>query len=389
MPKKYLLAHETGTGKTITAIKWAEYLCKKTLILCPKSLLDNWCNELEKYSPIVLYNSFLMSKEQFRRDYDVIMKYDVIIVDECHYFLHQKSQMSRSLLKYIKKHNPENILLLSATPHNGRDHWMVYTLSQIMGKNYSYIKFRSRFFYKINMGGRNIWLPREDSKALNDIQELIRANGDVVKLSDCVDVPDSIFEVEFFELTKEQKKKIEDIKVQEPLQIVKWTKCFQVCNSTLRGDCYVQNEFFKSEKIDRVLDIINEHKKLLIFFRHNLEIDYVNSLIKDKKVFIIRGGVDNISEICKLANQLDDCVVLINIAKSEGYNLGTFDLSVYFSLSFSLKDYIQSMGRSRRIDNFKNKKVYLHLVVKNSIDENVYENVAINKRDFMVDLYEG
>ncbi len=81
---------------------------------------------------------------------------------------------------------------------------------------------------------------------------------------------------------------------------------------------------------------------------------------------------------------MDTCVVLINASCSEGYELPSIGLIVYASLSFSLKDYIQSQGRFLRINRLK-KNVYIHLV-SGEIDVAVMDAI-MKKQDFHIEIY--
>ncbi len=70
---------------------------------------------------------------------------------------------------------------------------------------------------------------------------------------------------------------------------------------------------------------------------------------------------------------------------SEGYELPTFPLMVFYSYDFSLKNYIQMLGRIQRINAIK-KNVYLSLVVKDSIDSDVFTSLK-KKEDFDIAIY--
>ena len=59
---------------------------------------------------------------------------------------------------------------------------------------------------------------------------------------------------------------------------------------------------------------------------------------------------------------------------------------VFYSYDFSLKNYIQIKGRIQRINNIK-KNVYFSLVVKGTIDEDVFKCIQ-RKEDFDIEIYE-
>jgi len=78
-------------------------------------------------------------------------------------------------------------------------------------------------------------------------------------------------------------------------------------------------------------------------------------------------------------------VVIINAQCSEGYQLPSIDTVIFASLSFSLKDYTQAIGRFLRYDAIK-KNVYIHLVNIGTVDEAGYESI-MKKEDFDIAIY--
>jgi predicted helicase len=109
-----------------------------------------------------------------------------------------------------------------------------------------------------------------------------------------------------------------------------------------------------------------------------------NSDIK-KNVYMINGSVKNRDEITQQIEKDDECIVVINAACSEGYELPSIGTIIFASLSFSYKDYKQALGRFLRINKLK-KNVYIHLVTAGSVDEGVY-NAIMKKQDFDIEIY--
>jgi SNF2 family DNA or RNA helicase len=58
---------------------------------------------------------------------------------------------------------------------------------------------------------------------------------------------------------------------------------------------------------------------------------------------------------------------------------------VFYSLDFSLKNYIQMCGRIHRIGQTK-KCVYVNFIVSGTIDGDVYKSIK-NKEDFQIQIY--
>ena len=63
-PKRWLLCHGTGTGKTRTAIELVNKNNVSFLIICPKTLKENWKREIEKWLKIKT-DWQVVTKEEF------------------------------------------------------------------------------------------------------------------------------------------------------------------------------------------------------------------------------------------------------------------------------------------------------------------------------------
>lgn len=390
-PKKSLLAWEVGSGKSLAGIKLCEQNMEDNdigLVICPKSLKDKWSkDDLDKYAKSP--NSWVViSKEEFKKQVPLLQTHKQIIVDEAHFFsgmrsFRDKSQMLKALLFYIKLHKPKNIYLLTGTPYLSSP-YNIYALAEILGHKWDFKRFKEHFFHQVNMGGR-FPVPVIKKNIEGDIAKLVAQIGDVVKMEDCIDVPEQVYQAEYFELTASQKQAMSEIT--ETLPIVKWTKAHQICGGSLKSDGYIADQFFPCEKIARLKELVSENKKAVVVCRYNNEINMLTKeLSKIKPVYQITGSTKDRHGTVKLAEQEDDCVVLANSACSEGYELASFRLMVFYSYDFSLKNTIQIQGRIRRINNLK-KNVYLSLVVKDSIDEDVYKSM-LAKKSFDIEIYD-
>lgn len=383
--RKCVLVWETGTGKTFTSIKWAEKIGIETLVICPKTLKTNWERSTKDYPGKFI----IVTKEEFKKkvNNNELGYFNSIIIDEAHYFAGIKSQLSKVLIKYIERNRVANILCLTATPYMSTP-LNIYTLGKIVGKKeyrWSYPYFMNNYFYIVYFGSRAIPTVVKNASVL--MAEKIKEMAHVVKLEDCADVPEQTFITEYFSLTDEQKDGIENIK--DISHIVRWTKKHQICGGSLKGDEYNQDQFFKCDKLKRLLDIIEENKKTIVVCRYNNEIKNIeNELKNSKKVFIINGDIKDKQSVLDKANKEDDCVLLVNASCSEGWEAPTFNKVIFYSYSFSLKDYIQMLGRIQRI-NALQKCTYISLVIEKTIDEDVYKSITIDKKDFQLKIYEN
>jgi len=379
-PNKHLLAWGCGSGKTYATIKLAEGCA--TLIICPKSIKEQWEEEISKYGTRTMQ---VLTKEQFKKQHATLKKYDCIIVDEAHFFFgmvgfRKKSGMLKALLVYIKRYNPEKIYLATATPYMSTP-YNIFAAAEILGHKWNFKKFKDHFFEMVNMGMR-FPIPVVKKGIEKEIAALVKQIGSSVALEDCFDVPEQTFLTEYFDLTKEQKVAIEEL---EDEGIARWTKIHQICGGTLKSDGYSDTLLLDCQKMKRIQELSKEHKKLVIICRYNHELEYISKDIK-KQTYIINGQTHDRHQVVKQAEADNECVVLIQASCSEGYELPSFPVMVYYSYDFSLKNYIQMNGRILRANKLK-KNVYLSLIVRNTIDEDVYKCIQA-KKDFDLAIYE-
>lgn len=379
-PPKHLLAWGCGTGKTRTAVELAYKNCSSFLIICPKALKENWRREIEKWNKGLVTPWLVMSKEEFRRDWDILDNFSGVIVDEAHFFSGVKSKMSKSLLSYTKKHGTKYLWMGTATPYLSSA-WNIYMLAQQLGINWNYWQFKNQFFYDVAMGHRVIPMQRDGIE--EELRGLVNLMGSTVRLEDCLDVPDQVFETEYFKLSKEQKDAIEGI--EETNHIVRWTRIHQVTGGTLKGDGYTQDKRIPCDKLERLKEIVDANPQSVVVCRYIEEIKMLKDEIKEKEVFVIRGETKDKQAVLDGLKGKKEYVLLISAGCSEGWELPECGLMIFYSYDFSLKNYIQILGRVQRINNVK-RNVYVSLVTEGQIDEDVYKSM-MNKSDFHLALY--
>ena len=143
-PKKCGIFYGTGSGKTLIALSLAQ---GRTLVICPKTQRDdkNWQRQLEKMDKQLHLD--VVSKEDFKRDYELYKKYDTIIMDEVHTMCgispsivyRQKkpypktSQIFDACLGAVKFLGATRVYLCTATPT--RNPMAVYALGLLLGHN--------------------------------------------------------------------------------------------------------------------------------------------------------------------------------------------------------------------------------------------------------------
>ncbi len=381
-PNKSALVHSCGTGKSRTALEWCKF-GELTMVICPKALRTNWQLEAKKWgSKIVVY-----SKEEFRKEWDDLPDYSQVIVDEVHNgFLtpHFKSQMSKALRNYIKKWRTPRILLLSATVYTSSP-WNIYQLATLLGYKWNWQTFNYKFFNQIRMGPRIVPVPKEGCEA--QLAELTKKIASVVDIYDCMDVPlQQHLEPEYFSLTREQERAIEAN--YDPTPIVRFTLQHEIENGILIGNEFKAPETFKCDKNDRILDLCAENPKIAIICRYNAQIYALKTLLLDKGYdpLIINGDVKDRDAVCRLAEKSEKAIVIIQSDCAIGFELPSFSVCVFASMSYSYTSWEQTCGRFLRM-NRPSRTTFIYLLTEgDSIDQAVYDSIK-RKEDFKIDLY--
>lgn len=397
-PKKTLLCWDTGTGKTLgsLALVYLGHSIDDVLVICPKAVKEKWVRDGDAFlkeafageairkGTVVIRKPHVITKEEFRRDAKKLDKYRALIIDEAHYFGGMKSQMHKAMLWYIQQHSPDVVVADTATPYLSTP-WNIYAIAKILGHNWSWIAFKSKFFDERWIGNRTIPVVKPGIEG--EIAALVSGIGSVVDISACGDVPPQVDETELFTLTKEQEKAKERIKLEETNPVVKYGKYHQIDQGVLKGNEYVPHAVFETGKTEYLMELAENNRKLAIVARYTLQIQELERrlLAAGKKVFVISGKTKNNGATAKAADAADEGVVLIQAAVSEGYELPSFGVIAFASLDLSYKNYKQVRGRFLRGNALK-KNVFIHLITKDSVDEAWFASI-MRKQDFSLAIY--
>ena len=393
--KKWGLFLGTGSGKTLTALSLAT---GKTLVVVPKTVRDDhiWEKNLAKLDKKL--DMTVVSKEDFRRDWDKYSRYDTLILDELHNLTGvqpaivyknkqprpKASQIFEACYNFIKQTDPERLYLLTATPV--KNPMAVYATGLMLGKSWNFYDFRDIYYTPIKMNNREIWIPKKTTEAQERLGETIKKLGYTGKLSDYADVPEQTHRIINVALHKEQSDRIKTLSLEYPNPLVLVGKKHQVEQGVLKGDEFNKSETFPSGKLEIMENLQEEFGKILIFAKYTEQIEMIEKHFAPIcPVIVITGKTENRGEFIALAEQLPVCVVVIQSSISAGYELPSFRCTVYASLSYSYVDLNQSQGRTLRINNLQ-KNLYVY-IMSGEIDKAIYKALE-NKNDFQEATYE-
>jgi len=357
--RRVLIAHSVGCGKTATAIGIAKRNKGKTLVVCPKGLRLNWPKELSMWE----YTADVVTKEEFKKTSKELKKYDNLIIDESHWFF-GKSAMNKALSVYLKKHDP-NLILLTGTPKTSQDYWPIYRAALLLGHKWEYLKFRDLYYKQQYFGQRCLWVRKEGMEAR--AEESIRKIASVVSLNDCADVPEQQEIVIETGETKEQlrlKSEVLDI-----AQIARFTAEHKI-------EC-------AGNKMESLLRFAEENKKIMIVTRYRDNLKYIVETLRKEKynVYEIHGDVitEDRQKVIDSVEIVDECIVVATAGTCEGYSLSSIPVMIFVSMDFSYKAFVQMKARIQRINALK-KNIYIYLI-GGACDKKIYDSM-MKQKDF-------
>lgn len=417
-PKKCGLFLGTGSGKTRTALLLAR---GNTLVIAPKTQVEdgNWIREYKD----ALKTQFEMagrsdifkpptekltviSKEGFRRDHATLPRFDTVIVDEAHTCLGvtpntkqrkgivtpRTSQLFEALETFLERTQPERLYLCTATIV--KSPMTVWGACKLLMTNHywgieNFYAFREKFYTKLPMPGRDVWVPKRDDKSKDNLAAVVKELGYTGRLQDFFDVPEQTFITKHIELTAAQKKRIKELPLEYPDPLVLIGKKLQVENGILNGDEFNAPESFENGKIDKILELAEEFPRMIVFCKYRAQLAAIDEVLSAEgyRTALLHGDIQDRGGLIAYANKQTDCIFICMAQISAGWELPTYPVVVYASRTYSWVDYEQSLGRVQRANNIK-KNLYVHLVVKGGVDEAV-DKVLANKADFNERLYIG
>ena len=425
MSPGFALLMEMGTGKTITsiAIVGKAYLTgkiKRLLIFAPKSIIAVWEDEFSKfadfpYSLSVLSGTSAKKVEQLKTilhkglevavvNYDSVpltekeltaWHPDFLICDESSKIKNPTAKMSKATYRIAKLCKYRLILTGTPIQNNPLDFFSQYKVldDSIFGK--SFYAFKNEYAvlgtYNQPIGWRK--LPELVKKAHSIAFRVTKAEA--------LDLPDTIDEIRpvaledkaqklYKAFVKESYMELSKGEVTATNILTRLLRLQQITGGFIRPDEESERyEQISSSKLDALEDIIDtaisENKKLVVIARFIPEIKEICRMLDKKKIKYahICGEVkDRAAEVDAFQNN-PECMVFVGQLQtvSMGITLTAASTMVFYSLSYNFADYSQARARIHRIGQ-KNNCLYIHLVVKNTVDETVLkaleqkENIA-------------
>jgi SNF2 family DNA or RNA helicase len=406
------LAFDMGTGKTLTSLSFARLIrSKRTLVVCPKAVIPTWEKEAKRWfpdyfdpivpltegnsyykselvrntssedsTPLVIVNYDSLIREPLSLELSSV-KWDLLILDEAHFVKSHESKRFKVLQNIKSKFT----VALSGTPmvQGPLDIWSQARLldPSFLGKNF--YAFRYTYAVMGGFGNKQVVGYRNQEHLSRKISKFMIK----VSIDDVLELPESVSEVLEVDLEPEAKRLHDSIysqlkeaamegRVGEHYAALAITRMMQITGGYFHDDerGEVRRVSYSKERaLEEALSMIGAQsgEPVVVFGVFHQDLDTILEVAK-------RMGLSS-GELSGRKNNLEGFrqgrinLLAVQIqAGGVGVDLSRSRYAIYYSVGYSLGNYLQSLARIRRPGQNR-KVVYLHIVARETIDERVFE----------------
>lgn len=151
---------------------------------------------------------------------------------------------------------------------------------------------------------------------------------------------------------------------------------------------YEEHRNEQKTKYKDILQIGLNYRKVLVvaYYREDCQ-QLQKELSKDRETYMVMGGVNDQEEILnKVNNEVDDCYLIVQAGMGVGWDADSFSCVIFCSMSYAVRDYVQLLGRVRRIHNLHPVRYYY--LTAGRCDEAIRNNVELGK-EFVPSQWNG
>ncbi|MEI7941051.1 MAG: DEAD/DEAH box helicase, partial [Verrucomicrobiota bacterium] len=401
-----VLADDMGLGKTLQALVWIAWLraeangkAQPSLVVCPKSVTDNWVAEAERFYPGLRVRRWTGEAADAlttaREEADIIVlnyaqlrslspaiaqvSWQAAILDEAQYIKNPDSQTAQA----ARALKADYRLALTGTPIENRllDLWSIFGFAMpgVLGN-------RAEFLRRFN--AQDDPLARRRLAARVRPFLLRRTKGQVAK-----DLPDRVEEDLFCEMEGEQLALYRaELKRAQCLLLGVQTReqlneqRFNVLTSLLRlrqiccHPALVNEELgaVESAKVNALLDLLEplmeEGHKVLVFSQFVTMLDRLRETVKEREWphFYLAGSTENRGDLVKEFQSAEGGAVFLISLKAGGFglNLTAASYVVLFDPWWNPAVENQAIDRTHRIGQTRHVMAY-RLLMRESIEQKI------------------
>lgn len=422
-----ILADDMGTGKTLQALALLQMNNnpdKPTIVICPKTLLYNWHNEVEKFAPnlkaVILDGSLAEREEKIKNiskydlaiaSYSVVqrdielyekhnLKFDYCILDEAQFVKNHKTKNARA----VRRIDADYRLVLTGTPleNSVSEIWAIFDFLMP-----GFLGNTSHFNEKF----QNPIMKESCQRTMRHLRKKIscfmlrRTKGEILK-----ELPPKIEQRNFCQLEASQSILYQEVLANVRSEVFKTvgekgfaksqihilaglTKLRQICNHPallLGEEKYTEYESGKLNLFNDLLEeIINSNRRVLVFSQFTKMLDILGRELENSKIGYeyLSGQTKDRLKVVNNFNSGGNPVFLISLkAGGAGLNLTSADNVIIFDPWWNPMAEMQAIDRAHRIGQTQSVNVY-RLITKGTIEEKIIK--LQEKKKFLFDNLVG
>jgi SNF2 family DNA or RNA helicase len=351
-----------------------------------------------------------------------------LVLDEMHKIKNPQAQVTQAAME-VGRHAAWRLGMTGTPIANGKaeeiwSQWYFVDLGVTFGANF--VQFRREFFTENDY----TWTLEPHEETYDTIGQRMRLRGVRYRKEDCLDLPPKVYELAEVEMTAEQARAYEEMREWliawlrehdgiEPgdadedtgeastrhaataaNQLVAIMRLTQITSGFLPTESGTTHFFQPNPKLDRLEEIVREQvadgRSVIVWAQYRNDVQAIMERFADLQPARIDGtqqGTRGEAERAEAERrfQAGETPLLVGnpAAGGVGLNLQRASVAIYYSLSYSLTDRMQSEDRCHRSGSEAHNRVtYVDIVCTGTIDEVVREALASKKQvaDAVVDL---
>jgi SNF2 family DNA or RNA helicase len=422
-----MLAMAMGTGKSKVAVDLAvNWHAQSILILAPLKALAVWSREFATHAgaPVevvildrgntvkkieraklalslakisgqrvaIVVNYETAIREEFSK-FVLSRLWDLVILDESHRAKGAVTSTGKFVGKLAGCCKRRLCLTGTPMPHSPLDIFAQYRFLDARIFGWSFVKFRQNYARTNPVFPSKVeeWLNQDELKA-KFASIAFRVDDDVLDLPPYTEQElrcelSPAAKRAYAELEEQLITEIESGVVTASNALVKLLRLHQVTSGFLPADETRELSIIDAGKIDLLGDLLLDlpaHEPVVVFVRFKADLQRVKILAErlDRRYGEISGSRNDLTDRAEMPEDVDLMAVQIQ-SGGTGIDLTRARYAVYYSVGFSLGDYLQSEARLHRPGQTRAVHYY-HLIASGTIDEAIYG--SLRKRQ---DLVEG
>ena len=381
--RKVLLGDEMGLGKTVQAIAamcdiYALDPQSLFLVICPASVLINWCREVKKFSNMEAYlihgplleSSFedwknkggvavtnFETMEKIVRWIDKKLKLAMLVIDEAHYIKNPDAQRTQNIRRL--EDESERILMMTGTPLENRVDEMCQLIEFLRPDMVEEV--RKHAFMSNVPEFRELLAPVYLRRQRDQVLE---------------ELPPIEEKQEWCEMTTVDREAYRSAVADRDF-------------NDMRRVSFMGSDVGASAKVTRLLEIcrdaMEDGRKIVIFSFFRETIDKVQALLGEQCVGSITGSTE-VSQrqivIDRLSNAKPGSALVCQIqAGGTGLNIQAASVVIFCEPQIKPSLTNQAISRVYRMGQVRNVLVY-HLLCENTVDESMVQMLERKQKEF-------